>query len=346
MVKSIFGFTVGSNKTGQETPSSTAVDADSQPSIEGDDNEVIHTDQIAGSGTATEERPATLGAGIEFKDLKPRLPAPHKYGQISPSEVMAVVNQKGGCGKTTTAINLGASLAKKGQRVLLLDLDPQAHATLGLGIKPAEGVKTMYEVLMEQATPVAEAIHPTKVEKLHIVPGNSRLSSAQVDLLSWTDRERILKTKLLPCMSAYQCILIDCPPSLSMLTLNALVAADRIIVPIQTHYFALDGMKQLFSTVDQVRAHFNPALRVLGILTTMVDARTNICKDMIAAIRDYFKDEVFRVGIKMNVKLIECALYGESVITYAPQSSGALSYLELADEILERLSAPVHASAE
>lgn len=296
---------------------------------------------ITAPQTAEESTPEIDAADAD--KVKP--PTPRKFGPISPSEIIAVVNQKGGCGKTTTAINLGASLAKKGQRVLLIDLDPQAHATLGLGIKVAEGVKTIYEVLMEQTTPAAEAIHPTKLEKFHIIPGNTRLSSAQIDLLSWEGREQVLKSKLLPCLSAYQCIIIDCPPSLSMLTINALVAAHRMIVPIQTHYFALDGMKQLFATVDQTRSHFNSSLSVLGILTTMVDPRTNICKDMIAAIRDYFKNEVFISSIKMNVKLIECSLYGEPVITYAPYSIGALSYLELADEVLERLRAPVFQTA-
>ncbi len=344
MIKSIFKTSENVSETATlAEPNATEIETSQTPAAVTSEQqappvEITNREKVQ----AVEEEMADESLS-EGEKIKP--PTPRKFGPISPSEIMAIVNQKGGCGKTTTAINLGASLAKKGQRVLLIDLDPQAHATLGLGIKVAEGVKTIYEVLMEQNTPAAEAIHPTKMEKFHIIPGNPRLSSAQIDLLSWTGREQVLKSKLLPCLSAYQCIIIDCPPSLSMLTINALVAAHKIIVPIQTHYFALDGMKQLFMTVDQVKSHFNASLNVLGMLTTMVDPRTNICKDMIAAIRDYFKGDVFSSGIKMNVKLIECSLYGEPVISYAPDSVGALSYLELADEVLERLHAPVFQSA-
>lgn len=248
--------------------------------------------------------------------------------------IVAIANQKGGCGKTTTAINLSACLASKGQKTLILDLDPQAHATLGLGLDPDTLDRTMYDVMVTSRTTLPEIIRATSVENLLIAPSNILLSGADVDLVNVIGRENVLKDHLLSLDDSYLNVVIDCSPSLSVLTVNALTAADYVLIPVQTHYFAMEGMKQLFTTVDLVKRRLNPRLSILGILPTMYDPRTNIGKEVLQGIRDYFKEKVTQTVIHINTKLTEAPSAGEPIIIYDAHSTGARDYTQLAEEVL------------
>ncbi|MBI1884660.1 MAG: ParA family protein [Chlamydiae bacterium] len=248
--------------------------------------------------------------------------------------IIAIANQKGGCGKTTTAINLAAVLAAKGLRSLLIDLDPQAHATLGLGLMPDTLDRTIYDVLVSSRASLSQVIRATHVENLFIAPSNILLSGADIDLVNVIGRENVLRDHLLALGDAYSYILIDCSPSLSILTVNALTASDFILIPIQTHYFAMEGMKQLFTTIDLVKRRLNPNLSIMGILPTLYDPRTNIGKEVLQGIRDYFKEKVFQSVIHINTKLTEAPSAGETIITYDPRSTGARDYTQLAEEVL------------
>lgn len=248
--------------------------------------------------------------------------------------IIAIANQKGGCGKTTTAINLSACLAAKGYKTLLVDLDPQAHATVGLGIDPDELDRTIYEVLVTARVTLQEIIRPTSLSELSIAPSNILLSGADIDLVNVIGRENVLKDHLMALNDAYPYVVIDCSPSLSILTVNALTAADFVLVPIQTHYFAMEGMKQLFTTIDLVKRRLNPRLSVLGILPTMYDPRTNIGKEVLQGIRDYFKEKVFQTVIHINTRLTEAPSAGEAIITYDPRSTGARDYSHLTEEVV------------
>lgn len=253
------------------------------------------------------------------------------------THVISVVNQKGGCGKTTTAVNMSAILAEKGLQVLLIDLDPQAHASLGLSVKVDELDKTIYNVLLSQ-TSLQEVVLSTNVPCLDIAPANSLLSGAQVDLISMVGRETILNSAIKKLIRHYDYVIIDCSPSLNVLTINALTASRWVLIPFQTHYYSLEGMKELFSTLDIVRDRLNPDIEILGILPTLYDPRTNISKKMLSDTRDYFKDLVFNSIIRLNVKLIEAPMYGKSIIHHDKNSNGACDYMQLADEIISRLN--------
>ncbi len=250
--------------------------------------------------------------------------------------IIAIVNQKGGCGKTTTAINLSASLNRRGNKVLLIDLDAQAHASLGLGIESHNSDKTIYEVLTNRGEfKISDVIRNTPLSGLDIVPSNILLSGAEVDLVNVIGRESILRECLNEIKVSYDYIFIDCSPSLSLLAVNALASADSVLIPLQTHYYALEGMKQLFNTVDIVKKRINSELCILGILLTFFDRRTNISKEILRGVRDYFKEKVFKTVININVKLTEAPSAGKPVISYAPNSRGAHDYMELADEVIE-----------
>lgn len=250
--------------------------------------------------------------------------------------IIAIVNQKGGCGKTTTAVNLSACLASRQAPTLLVDLDPQSNATLGLGIE-VDPERTVHRVLIDDEFEAARAVYPTGVFNLDIIPATILLSGADLDLASAVGRESILKKKLAPLAGRYDFIVIDCAPSLSLLTVNALAVADELLVPIQAHYYALEGLKLLFQTISIVKSRLNYRLAVLGILPTFFDGRTSICRDVIVGVRNYFGPRVFRTSIRVNSKLAEAPSANEPIHIYAPGSRGAEDYGRLADEILEKL---------
>ncbi|TRZ51466.1 MAG: ParA family protein [Dehalococcoidia bacterium] len=252
------------------------------------------------------------------------------------ASVIAIANQKGGCGKTTTTISLSACIAEKGHKVLLIDLDPQAHATIGLGIESHTLKRSMYDVLLNTSLGVKEVIIKTPFPNLDIAPSNLVLSGAEVELVNIIGRENLLKDYLFNngVLDQYRYILIDCPPSLSLLTINALTSADYVLIPVQTHYFPLEGMKQLLNTIGIVKERLNRHLGILGILPTLFDKRTNISKEILQGIREYFKDKVFNSIINVNVKLIEASSAGRPITVYDSNSTGARDYNSLCEEVL------------
>ena len=250
------------------------------------------------------------------------------------AKIIAVTNQKGGVGKTTTAVNLSALVAEAGKRVLLVDIDPQGNATSGLGKSDADG-DTVYEVLLGEA-PAQDAIVETGFGPLHLMPTSIELAGAEIELVATENRESLLKNALEPLRGDYDYIFIDCPPSLSLLTLNALTAADSVLIPIQCEYYALEGVGQLVNTIKLMRRKLNPALKVEGILLTMFDARTNLCAQVAQEVRSHFKDEAFDTVIPRNVRLSEAPSYGLPIHLYDARCTGAAAYRELAAELIER----------
>lgn len=253
------------------------------------------------------------------------------------SRTVAISNQKGGVGKTTTAINLAASLAALDRPVLLLDLDPQANATSGLGFARSKDGYTAYDVL--SGAHAREAIRPTLFPNLSLLPSGRDLVGAEIELVGEPDREQRLRFALEPVRDSFEYILIDCPPSLSLLTVNALTAADSVLIPIQTEYFALEGVTELLETVERVRAAFNPELAVEGIVLTMYDDRTNLARQVTEDIRRHLGDRVYETIIPRNVRLGEAPSFGKPVLAYDIKSRGAEAYLALAREFLKRRGA-------
>lgn len=251
------------------------------------------------------------------------------------AKLIAIANQKGGVGKTTTAINLGASLAAADARVLLVDLDPQGNSTSGLGIDKNSVDLSTYDVLIADEE-VEAALVETELPGLHLLPANRELIGATVELLSVEGREDRLKGALDAVRSRFDYILVDCPPSLGILTLNALVAADSVLVPIQCEYFALEGLSELFGTLERVRAELNPGLTVEGVLLTMYDERLNLSGQIEENVRGHLGDQVFATTIPRNVRLAEAPSFGKPILLYDARSRGANCYVQLAREILER----------
>jgi len=249
--------------------------------------------------------------------------------------VVAIVNQKGGVGKSTTAINLAAYLAEKGETVLVVDMDPQGNATSGLGVEPT-GKGCVYDVILEGKL-LQDVAHATALPNLHVVPSTINLVGAEVELVSTLAREFKLKRALekLP-EDTYRWVLLDCPPSLDLLTLNALTAADEVLIPIQCEYYALEGLTQLMRSIRMVREELNPLLEIGGVLLTMYDTRTNLAKQVADEVRTFFGDRVFHTIIPRNVRLSEAPSYGQPIALYAPQSTGAEAYAAVADEVLSR----------
>jgi chromosome partitioning protein len=251
------------------------------------------------------------------------------------TRIVAVANQKGGVGKTTTAINLAASVASRGHRVLLVDFDPQGNASSGVGWTRDRVEKSIYDALTGDAT-IAEIIKPTDIATLFVAPATTDLVGAEIELISAEHRERYLADLLAEVSSQYDYIVIDCPPSLGLLTLNALVAAHGVLVPMQAEYFALEGLSALTSTIEKIRAAFNPALKIDGVLFTMFDARLSVAQQVRAEVEKFFGDKVFGENIPRNVRLSEAPSHGKPVLLYDLRCAGTNSYLAVADEFLDR----------
>ncbi|HMK74357.1 MAG TPA: AAA family ATPase [Myxococcaceae bacterium] len=255
------------------------------------------------------------------------------------ADTIACANQKGGVGKTTTVVNLGAYLALAGQRVLVVDLDPQGNATSGLGIEKADVEQSIYEALCETAG-VTDLAVQTPISGLDLVPASLSLAGAEVELTPLPQRERRLSRALEPARERYDQILVDCPPSLGLLTVNALTAADAVLIPLQCEYYALEGLSQLIATVNLVRDHLNPDLAIKGVVLTMFDARTNLSAEVQAEARRHLDGAVFDTVVPRNVRLSECPSFGKPILLYDIKSKGCESYLALGQEILRREAGP------
>ena len=250
-------------------------------------------------------------------------------------EIIACANQKGGVGKTTTVVSLASYLALSGLRTLIVDLDPQGNATSGAGLdKPEEG-RSIYRALVDDA-PVAELIRPTAIPGLSVVPSSRELSGAEVELVPVPGRERRLAAALAPIVGEFDYLILDCPPSLGLITVNALTAADSVLIPIQCEYYALEGLSQLMATVELVRSHLNPTLRLKGVLLTMFDARTTLSADVSSEVRKHLGEHVFQAVVPRSVRLAEAPSYGRPIALYSPTSRGAQAYSDVAAELLAR----------
>jgi chromosome partitioning protein len=250
-------------------------------------------------------------------------------------KILGLVNQKGGVGKTTTAINLAACLALQGIKILLVDCDPQANCSSGLGFQRDDNRRSIYDVLMGDA-PAEQVILPTEIDKLSLLPGSKNLTGANVELATADDRALRLRRALESIKEDYELVILDCPPALDLLTLNVLAAADTLIVPMQAEYFALEGISELISTLERVRAAYNPTLTIEGVLMTMYDDRTNLAQQVTDTLREYFKDRLYHTVIPRNVRLAEAPSHGKPVALYDPRSRGTEAYFEMAGEFLAR----------
>ena len=280
-------------------------------------------------------RKADLVTGPTGRPL-PVFPQPKPLTRHGPARVVAVCNQKGGVGKTTTTINLGAALAEFGRRVLLVDFDPQGALSVGLGIQPHELDATVYNLLMERGARAEDVVIKTSVADMHLLPSNIDLSGAEVQLVHEVGREFVLAGVLEPLLPEYDIVLIDCQPSLGLLTVNALACADGVLVPLECEYFAMRGVALLTETIDKVSRRINPRLAMDGLLATMFDSRTLHSREVLTRVVDRFGDTVFHTVISRTVRFPDATVAGEPITNFDPASTGATAYRELAKEVLER----------
>lgn len=305
------------------------------------DTEVIEADDslteeaVEGMEEEVEEDIEPLPQSFEsspIKSYKDKKPVNHVIGA---TKIFAIINQKGGVGKSTTAVNLSAALGEQGKQVLLVDLDPQGNSTSGLGIDKGQLERCVYNVLLED-TAIEDAIIPDVCEGLDLVPATINLAGAEVELVSEMARENRLKDAVGSLRGKYDYILIDCPPSLGLLTVNSLVAADKLIIPIQTEFYALEGVTKLLESMKRVKTRLNPTLDIFGVLLTMYDSRTTLSRQVVDEVKSYFGKLVFETPIPRTVKISEAPSFGMPITEYDPHGKGALSYTELAREVINR----------
>jgi len=283
------------------------------------------------------EEPRTVRAVDPAVQRRTRtVPEPEPLKSHGPARVVALCNQKGGVGKTTSTINLGAALTEYGRRVLLLDFDPQGALSVGLGVQPHQLDRTVYDVLMESSVNLDDVLLKTNIPGMDLVPSNIDLSAAEVQLVNEVAREQTLARALAPALPDYDLVLIDCQPSLGLLTVNALTAADEVVIPLECEFFSLRGVALLIDTIEKVRERLNPRLHIAGILATMYDARTVHGREVFARVVEAFGDTVFDTVITRTVRFPETTVAGEPITTWAPSSSGAQQYRALAKEVLAR----------
>lgn len=303
----------------------------------------LEADDLQGAGWQTDESAEALFEAAEPvavlpdpADERPVIPEPEPLTSHGPARVIAMVNQKGGVGKTTSTVSLGAALAGYGRRVLLVDFDPQGALSVSLGINPNELDLTIYNLLTQLDCHVGDVIMSTDVEDLDLLPSNIDLSAAEVQLVSEVGREHALGRAIAPVLDEYDVVLIDCQPSLGLLTLNALTASSGVIIPMETEYFALRGVALLKDTIDKVKSRLNPQLEVIGVLPTMYDPRTLHSREVLSTVQQAFGELVFTTVINRTVKFPDAAVAGEPITAFAPGSNGSEAYRQLAREVLAR----------
>ncbi|MGH3431596.1 MAG: ParA family protein [Thermocrispum sp.] len=293
-------------------------------------DEVEHVNGNGNNGSGKRSRVGPTGRPVR------EIPAPPPVRVHGPAQVLAMCNQKGGVGKTTSTINLGASLAEYGRKVLLVDFDPQGALSVGLGVQPHELDKTIYNAIMEQQCGIREVLRPTGIDGCDLVPSNIDLSAAEVQLVAEVGREHSLLRILKPVLGEYDYVLIDCQPSLGLLTVNALTAAHGILIPLECEFFSLRGVALLMDTIEKVRERLNPELAITGILATMFDPRTLHSKEVMARVVEAFGETVFDTVINRTVRFPETTVAGEPITKWAPKSTGAEAYRQLAREVILR----------
>ncbi len=329
----------------QAAPARTELDPATESLVEQFERARREEEAAAAAAVVLEEEPVEAAAPVEIGPTgrpMPVFPEPQPLTNHGPARVVSMTNQKGGVGKTTTTINLGAALAEYGRKVLLVDFDPQGSLSVGLGLNPHEMELTVYNLLMEKDVRLDEVVVPTNVAGMDLLPSNIDLSAAEVQLVHEVAREQTLQRVLAPALEKYDVILIDCQPSLGLLTVNALTASHGVIVPLECEYFALRGVALLKTTIDKVRERLNPRLEIDGVLGTMFDGRTLHSREVMDRLVQAWGERVFHTVIRRTVKFSDSTVAGEPITSYASASTGAEAYRQLAKEVLVRWPEPRH----